>query len=254
MAAIAAIAAIVVPPRPQGPIYDGAGVMRPADIAAVEALSRILWEKARVAVVVATLPDLGGEPVEDVSIRIAKAWGVGGKEDRGVLVLAAVADRKARIETGYGVEGYLPDGLAGEILDQDMIPRFRQGDLSGGLRAAIERIAILTAKEHGFTIEGVQAPPLRHGRGRSQPGWLTIAIGLAAFFAILSGLGGFSPILWLLFGRRRGRGLYRRGRPSIGGWGGWSGGFGGGGFSGGGGGFGGFGGGSFGGGGASRGW
>jgi len=84
-------AGIAVPPRPSGSVYDGARVMRQEDVSAIESLSGILWEKARVAVVVATLPDLGGEPVEDASIRIAKAWGVGGKESRGVLILTAVA-------------------------------------------------------------------------------------------------------------------------------------------------------------------
>src|SRR5262249_29459339 len=91
-------------------------------------------------------------PVEDVSIRIAKDWGVGGQESRGVLILAAIGDRKARIEAGYGVEGFLPDGLTGEILDDDVVPRFRKGDLSGGLRAGAERIAALTAQEYGLTI------------------------------------------------------------------------------------------------------
>src|SRR5262249_14415646 len=129
--------------------------MRPEDISRIDALSRELWERAHVALVIATIPDLGGEPVEDVSIRIAKDWGVGGQESRGVLILAAIGDRNARIEAGYGVEGFLRDGRTGEILDDDVVPRFRKGDLSGGLRAGAERIAALTAQEYGFTITGL---------------------------------------------------------------------------------------------------
>jgi len=240
-----------VPPRPSGSVYDGARVMRQADVSAIEALSREIWEKARVALVVATIPDLGGEPLEDVSIRIAKTWGIGGKEDRGVLVLASIGDRKARIESGYGVEGYLPDGLNGEILDTDVLPRFRQGDVSGGLRAGAERIAYLTSREYHFTITGL-APPSRLSRKRGSPGGVVlILVVLVAIFGLRAfqlGNGNLLLGLMLLMATRRGR-YTRRGGPFSGGFGGF-----GGGSSGGGGGFGGFGGGSFGGGGASRGW
>jgi uncharacterized protein len=217
--------------------------MRPADVGAINALSRALWERARVALVVATLPDLGGEPIEGLSIRIAKAWGIGGREeDRGVLVLVAPRDRRARIETGYGVEGYLPDGLAGEIIDQQMIPLFRQGDLSGGIRAAVERIAVLTAREHGFTLDGIEvSPAARQPRPESTAGRLIRLIFSGVFLIALILLGIRNPFLLLLLLGVRGGGRYRTG-----------GGFGGGGFGGGG--FGGFGGGGFGGGGATRGW
>src|SRR6266850_5828725 len=107
--AVSTVAApFATPPRPAGSVYDGAHVLQGGDLARIEALSRELWERAHVALVVATLPDLGGDTVEEVSIRIAKEWGIGGKESRGVLILAAIGDRKARIETGYGVEGFLP--------------------------------------------------------------------------------------------------------------------------------------------------
>lgn len=246
-------AAIAVPPRPSGPVYDGAGVMRPEDKAAIERISGVLWERSRVALVVATLPNLGGEPVEDVSIRIAKSWGIGGKEDRGVLILTSIEDRKARIETGYGVEGYLPDGLAGEILDQEAIPQFRSGDVSGGIRAAAERVAVLTAREYGFTLEGIEQGRQggRRRGARGTAGFLPVLLAALVLFALFGLLGG-GPLFWILFGGARSRrGRWRRGSgPFTGGWGGGFGGFGGSG----GGGFGGFGGGGFGGGGASRGW
>ncbi len=236
-------APVPVPPRPREAIHDGAGVMRPADATAINALSRTLWERARVAVVVATVPDLGGEPIEDLSIRIAKAWGIGGREeDRGVLLLVARRDRRVRIETGYGVEGYLPDGLVGEIIDREMLPRFREGDLSGGIRAAVERIALLTAREHGFTLDGIEAGPVeRQPRRESTGGRLIRLIFSGIFLIALILLGIRNPFLLLLLFGLRGGGRYRSG-----------GGFGGGGFGGSG--FGGFGGGGFGGGGASRGW
>lgn len=239
-AALPSPAAFQVPPRPSGNVYDGAGVMRPDDARVIEALGRILWERARVGLAVATLPDLGGEPVEDVSIRIANAWGMGGEiEDRGVLILAAIEDRKARIEVGYGAEGFLPDGLTGEILDEQMLPSFRQGRYSAGLRAAAERVALLTAEEFHFGLGDV---PISPGAGRPGRSAASRIVGLL-FVVLLIIVGIRNPWL-LLFLLMSGRG------------GGFRGGLGGGGFGGGriGGGFGGFGGGSFGGGGASRGW
>jgi uncharacterized protein len=243
------------PAPPQGSVYDGARVIRGDDAAAIERLSREVWEKGHVALVVATVPDLGGEPVEEVSIRVAKAWGIGGKENRGVLIFAAIKDRKARIEAGYGVEGYLPDGLAGEILDQEVLPRFRQNDVSGGLRAGAERIASLTAREYGFTITGLR-PTSHPGFGSGALTLRLLLLGVVAMIvlvrAVLLGRGNLLTGILLMLASRSVR-YGRRGGSTLGGrWGG--GGFGSGGFGGGGGGFGGFGGGSFGGGGASRGW
>jgi uncharacterized protein len=218
--------------------------MRPADAQAIELLSRILWQKARVAVVTATMLDLGGEPIEDLSIRMAKAWGIGGaKEDRGVLILVSTGDQQARIETGYGVEGYLPDGLTGEILDTEMIPRFRRGDISGGVRAAVERVALLTAEEYDFELEGAALSRPATGerpRGSAVGGLIRLIFG-GIMLLVLLAVGIRNPFLLLLL-LGVGRGGFHHGR----------GGFGGGGFGGGG--FGGFGGGGFGGGGASRGW
>lgn len=228
--------AFQIPPRPRGPIHDGAGVIEPGDARAIAAIAGALWQRGQVAVVVATLPDLGGEPIEEVSIRIAEAWGIGGQqEDRGILVIAAIGDRRARIEVGYGAEQYIPDGLAGEILDQQMLPRFRQGDYSGGLRAAVERIAVLSAREFGFDLEGISlSPASRRDRG-GRPGILrTILGGLLLIALIIIGIRHPWLLLFLLMSGRGGG--YHRG----GGFGGGS--------------FGGFGGGGFGGGGASRGW
>ena len=238
-------AAFQVPPRPAGAVYDGAGVMRPGDTRAIEAISQALYERGKVGLAVATLADIGAEPIEDVSIGIANAWGVGGKkDDRGILIVVCPAAKRARIEVGYGAEGYIPDGLAGEILDKQMVPHFARGDYSAGVRAAVERIAVLSAREYGFSLEGIGisagGAPAGNARG---PGIVGRIFGLLVFLA-LAILAIRHP--WLLFFLlMSGRGGYRRG------------GFGGGGFGGGsfgGGGFGGFGGGSFGGGGASRGW
>ena len=100
-----------------------------------------------------------GEPIvtertlEDFTIRAAQAWGAGRKDwDNGAVLFVFVADRKMRIETGYGLEGALPDQLAARILDNEVRPRFRSGDWAGGLEAGIDAIIAATKGEY-------KAPP-----------------------------------------------------------------------------------------------
>ncbi len=169
------------------------------------------------------VPTLGDEPIEEVSYDIAKKNGIGQKgKDNGVLVLIAKDDRQMRIEVGYGLEGVLPDILAGQIIRKEMIPHFKEGDYAGGIQAGVD--AIILATKHEYTAD-TQAQTGR--RGSPSLVWILFVIA----FIVLRFL-------------RRGGGF-------------WWGGFGGGGFGGGGfgsgGGFSG-GGGSFGGGGASGRW
>jgi uncharacterized protein len=103
---------------------------------------------------VATIASLEGNSVEDYANRLFKEWGVGqAKQDNGVLVLIAVGDREMRIEVGYGLEGVLPDGLAGEIIRDDFTPRFKENDYSGGIRAGVTRVADIVEKHQVLTPE-----------------------------------------------------------------------------------------------------
>lgn len=232
------------PPRPNRSVNDYAGVMDPGDRNALEALNQEVLGKTGVAIVVVTMQDLGGYDEADYANRLGRAWGIGsGENDRGILFLISVGDRRVRIENGYGVEGYLPDGLTGAILDRYVIPHFRNGDYSKGIVQGNLQLAALTAKEFGVELSGgVQAGPIQPvsrtqgSRGRGILG--TIFLILFFIFFIPFAIRHPFLALLLLSGMRGG------GRGS----------FGGGGFGSGGGGFGGFGGGSFGGGGASRGW
>jgi len=246
-----AAAAYTIPPRTDHAVHDYAAVIVKDDRLSMEALAKEVFDKSRVAIVVVTVKSLEGEALEDLTLRWGREWGIGGsKENRGILVFVAVGDRKARIENGYGVEGYLPDGLAGRILDTEALPRFRSGDYSLGLRLVVERLSQLTAREFGFELTGKVSR--RVPRSALSGGALLLIILLVVI--VLAG-GVPALILGRVLGGRRGR-TGRRGPPWY--WGGGAGGGFGGGFGGGGGlgggGFGGFGGGSFGGGGASRGW
>jgi uncharacterized protein len=143
-----------------------------------------------------------------------------------------VEEREVKIETGYGLEGVLPDSVCGRILDRTVIPAFREGHFSGGLVLGTEAIAALIAKEKGLDLSslGISEEAAKSANGNSDvPAVIFIALFILVFFIIL-------PVT-----SRRRRGYFNYPGPGGGS------GFGGGGFRGGG-----FGGGRSGGGGASR--
>ena len=238
-----AFAQVKLPPPDDRSIHDFAGVLSPDAVRAMEARHKELFQKTGVAIVVVTVKNLEGEPIDDFAVRVGKEWGAGKKgEDRGIVVALSTGDRRVFIATGYGVEGFLPDGKVGGILDGYVIPSLRSNDFSRGLEMASVALTEEAAKEYGIKIEGLPTLPAP-ARGSRPPSLLSTLFFLI-FLAILVFAFARNPALfWLLLMSGRGRG--RRG-----------GGFGG--FSGGGfgssGGFGGFGGGGFGGGGAGRGF
>lgn len=226
-------------PRPIGAVNDFAGVLSPAVRDRLENLAREVWSKARTAVVVAIMPTIGDNEINDYVNQLYSAWGIGEKgKDRGVLIFVTVKERRMRIETGYGVEGILPDGLVGEIRDRYMIPYLKAGDYDTALWKGTVAIATIIAQDAGVTISG--APTRGHvaKRGHLDSGsYLVTWIVLLALMALLLGTRtGRRMVPWLLLGFALGGG--RGGSHySGGGFGGFGGGFGGfgGGMSGGGG-------------------
>jgi uncharacterized protein len=239
LAGAAAFSADALPP-PAAYFNDYAGIVSPADAQRLDAKLRQFAQETSTQVVVAVFPSLPSPSLEEFTVRTAQSWRVGRKDwDNGAVFFVFVNDRKMRIETGYGLEGALPDILAARILDEQVVPRFRAGDWTGGLEAGIDGILAATRGEY-------KAPPLR------KQGVPIVAILIVVCFVVL--------FLWLAShgALSAGRTYDRRGwRRDGGSWGGGSswggGGWSGGGGSGGGGGFSG-GGGSFGGGGASGSW
>lgn len=244
-------------PKLTGRVVDVANLLDPQQEAALAAKLEALEKASSRQLVVATVPDLGGYPIEDYGYRLGRAWGIGQSEaNNGTILLVAPAERKVRIEVGYGLEPILTDALTALIIHNAVLPRFREGDMAGGILAGADAV-----------IQQLQAPP-------EEAEQRALAAAAAAQESRQSGGGGgslFPLIFWgvvlvfivipMLRGRGRGRRTRRGGMPVIlwgpglggggGGFGGGGGGFGG--FGGGGGGFSG-GGGSFGGGGASGGW
>lgn len=226
-------------PRPQGAVNDFAGVLSQESRRSMEILSREVLSKTGVSIVVATMKDIGGADAAEYANRLYEAWGIGKKgEDKGVLIFLALKERRIRIETGYGVEGILPDGKVGEILDQYVVPFLRKGDYGKGLPNAVIAVSTVIASNAGVSLSENAPSSSPPERRKKRP--LNL-FSLIAFFIVLV----------LLLGTRSGRRMlpYILLAVMMGGGGRGGGGFGG--FSGG---FGGFGGGMSGGGGAGRGF
>jgi uncharacterized protein len=127
--------------RASGYVVDGASMLSPAT---VESLNTALYrheQETSNQVVVRTIPSLGGETIETYGIRLATELKAGQKgKDNGVLLLVARDDRKVRIEVGYGLEGALPDVLCARIIRDEIVPRFKQGDMDGGVAAGVDKV------------------------------------------------------------------------------------------------------------------
>jgi uncharacterized protein len=234
-------------PTPIGLVSDFADVI---DAATEDRLTRRIQElkqKTGVEIAVVTLPSTQPDPVPERAVRLAEAWKPGDRDkDNGVLFLVAVQDRELFIATGYGIEGALPDGLVGEIRDRTIVPKFRAGDIAGGIEAGVDRMAAIIAREYRVELTGSLSPEAPAARHFSTSDLIILAIILLVIFGpyLFSAANDSPGAAGRL--RRRSWGV---GPPM------WGGTFGGGGFGGsGGGGFGGFGGGSFGGGGAGGKW
>ncbi|MEC3880015.1 TPM domain-containing protein [Parapedobacter sp. 10938] len=237
------------PATPSTLVNDYTNTLSPADVAQLERKLVAFDDSTSTQIAVVVMQSTGQYEIADYAVRLAQQWGIGGKEhDNGILLLVALGDRAVTIQTGYGVEGAVPDAIAYRIIENEIKPAFRQGDYATGINRATDALIAYTKGEYKA------APKKEQGKGGGFGSLIFIVIIVVVAIA-MSGRGGgggggrvmggrgASDLLWwtLLSGMGRG------GRG--GGFGG-----GGGGFGGGGGGFGGFGGGGFGGGGASGSW
>ena len=142
-------------PRPQGAVNDFASVIPPNDKQRMETISREVLQKTGTSIVIATVDTVGDSDYETYANELYADWGIGKKgEDKGVLIFLTKKERKIRIETGYGVEGILPDGLAGQILDDYVIPSLKKGDYGTGLLNGTIALSQIIAKDAGVTITG----------------------------------------------------------------------------------------------------
>ena len=223
-------------PKPRGLINDFANVIPQSYEQRLVTITSELLNKTGTPVVVVTMPDIGGEDYNEYANRLYEAWGIGKKgEDKGVLIFVAIKERKMRIEVGYGLEGIIPDGRAGEIRDRHMIPYLKENKFGEGLLNGTAAVSQIIAKDAGVKLTG-QVPVKAPKKRRSRLSFIPLLLIFFLFMAVGRRRGGswifFLPLL------RGGGGGPRYGSGGFGGsFGGFSGGFGGfgGGMSGGGG-------------------
>lgn len=261
--------ALDVPPL-QGRVNDTAAMFSGPTVTALDSLLSEFETTDSTQIVVLTVPSLDGDLLEDFSMRVVEAWKIGQKGlDNGALLLITRDDRRLRIEVGYGLEGSLTDLIAGRIIGQVIVPRFKEGKFNAGVTDGVQ--AMIAAVRGEFTAsqksenKGGDDPAgliflviigfaflgkILHGKKRAAALIGAVALPVVSFFMLphfgllllfFIPLGALAGMFFSSVSSTRSGGFYMGG----GGFGGSSGGFGGG-FSGGGGGFGG--------GGASGGW
>jgi uncharacterized protein len=223
-------------PAPRGAVNDFANIIDADSAAKMEALAREVLQKTGTAVVVVTMPTIGeNEEYNMYANGLYKAWGIGKKgEDKGVLIFLTLKERKIRIETGYGVEGILPDGLVGEIRDKYLKPQLQAGNYGKAFYDTMYALSSYIAKDANVQLSDSPAPLPSRRDVRPQQRGVNVA-GLI-FFLIVAALllgtrTGRSMLPWILLMFLGGGG---RGGGGGGGFGGGFGGFGGGGSGGGG--------------------
>ena len=243
--AVPAFAAAPVFPPLTGRVTDAAAIIPADTAAALDTRLAALETATGTQLVVATVADLQGYEIEEYGYQLGRAWGIGQKgKNTGAILLVAPKERKVRIEVGYGLEGVLTDAVTRLIIENNIVPAFKQGDMPGGIVAGTDAlVALLQLPADQQQAAAQQAAAQGEGQRGSSSGK---GFGTIVWIVII--------VIWLLSSVLRGRRGRRSGSaiiwgPGLGGWGGGGGGWGGGG----GGGFGG-GGGSFGGGGSSGSW
>lgn len=256
-----ALPALAAPtfPKLSGRVVDEANLLSPASEAALTQKLEALETTTGRQVVVATLPSLQGLEIEEYGYQLGRAWKLGGeKTDDGAVLIVAPNERKVRIEVGYGLEPVLTDALSSVIIQSAILPKFKAGDMEGGVVAGadalIQQLSLPDEVAKAQVAQAAEQP-----RPEGPPRWILVLLVFGFVFMLITmmraGRGGRRAMRGR-DGRRRRRdhdddnlapliigGILGNMLGGGGGGGGWSGG---GGFSGGGG--------SFGGGGASGGW
>lgn len=180
--------ALDVPPF-QGRITDAASVLKEKERGQLNELLADYERKTTNQIFLLTVPTLAGEDIEGFAHRAFRAYKVGQQEkNNGVLMVVALNDRRMRIEVGYGLEGVLPDGRAGQIQRQVIAPLFREGQYYQGIEAGTREIMRIVSPEYQPPTAAPQ--PAQRAYPRPRPTPINPLVPLAIFGGIALFLGG----------------------------------------------------------------
>ncbi|NCC53379.1 MAG: TPM domain-containing protein, partial [Spartobacteria bacterium] len=177
---------------PTGLVNDFAAVFSTGQVQQLEQRLQSVKEQTGAEIAVVTIPTLKDGALSDFANQLFKRWGIGQKgKDNGILIITAINDRKIRIEPGYGLEGLFPDSKTGRIIDEEVIPAFKEGNYAVGLTRAATRIAEEITADHAADTETDDAGDKQGGSG----GLIifVVFIGIIVVFVVLakkSGKGG----------------------------------------------------------------
>lgn len=210
-------------PAPSGWVNDFAGVISAEEEQQLTHLLRQVEQASDIEMSVVTLATLEGEDVEGYAVRLFEKWGIGKKgKNNGLLILASIGDRSARIEVGYGLEEAINDAFAGRVLRETIFPAFREAKYGMGLMQGAEILTTRLSEHFKFSLEGA-TPQHLADRASGRTHWLSLIVKLIILIALIA-LFIQNPLLFFLL-MSGGRG---GGGHSSGGFGGGFGGFGGG--------------------------
>ena len=235
------------PAKPNTLVNDYTGTLSATQVQQLENKLVTFDDSTSIQIAIAIVKTVGDYDINEYALGLGRKWGVGSKKNTGIMIVVAVGDRKISIQTGYGIEGALPDVYAKRIIENEIKPFFKSGDYYGGLESGTTAIIKYTKGEY----KNDAPKAARKGEGGGTSGIFIIIIIVVVVIILLKRGGGGNGGSQVIGGRGVANGLFwgmllggSGGRSSGGGFGGGSSG----------GGFGGFGGGSFGGGGSSGSW
>src|SRR5450631_3214381 len=167
------------PPNPPRLVNDFAHVMTADQIQDLENKLIAYDDSTSIQIAVVTVPTTGDYAIDAYALKILRDWKVGNKKtNNGLVILAAIQDHKVFIATGYGMEGSVPDITAKEIIDNEILPNFKQGNYYHGFDLATDAIVKAAAGEY-------KAPEGYGSRGRGKPGGGLIGLGIIIFFVLI---------------------------------------------------------------------
>jgi uncharacterized protein len=185
-------------------VVDVPGRLQAGTVARLNEVCADLERSTGAELAVVVIRTLDGVPIEEFAVKLFEAWGIGKKHaDNGLLLVWAADDRRVRVEVGYGLEGALPDGKVGAILDAYVIPRFKAGEFDAGVLGGVQALATV-----------VRSEPLDLPSQASQ----TYDRGSSALKGVLAVLGLLPVAGGAAFGYRRWRRVRRRRCPECSAW------------------------------------
>lgn len=179
------------------PVIDQANLLSPAEKQAISQRILNLHNAGKGQIGVVIVPTTGQEDIFDYSMRVAEAWQLGSaKRDNGLLMTIAINDRRIQILTGYGLEGVLPDIVAGRIINDKITPYFKQGQYAQGIDSGLEEIERILNLDPEIAAQAADELKERHEQAYKAQQASQATFG-AVIFIIIAGV-----VASMIFGKK----------------------------------------------------